>query len=140
MSNRLLVHEEKVERLEISMKVENGPICKRRNAAKFLLRTKEAGKITPWGNFGQCEGFSWSFTRRIDYLDVVKKKKTQWKQTWKKTIGEDFELFLDMDDLSVADAGLDGGQRSHIIWKVFSGKITGKIAITKNGLINFFLW
>ena len=114
------------------MKAENGPICKRRNAAKFLSRTKEAGKITPWDNFGQCEGFSQSFTRWIEDLDAVKKqnktkqktkrtKKKKRKKNWEKaklkeTIGE---FFLDMDDLSVADAGLDsdGDLRSYLIWK-----------------------
>lgn len=75
-----------------------------RHAAKFLLRTKEDGKITQ-----TALDMVKDSTKALlgEYLDVVKKSLMA---KLKDSIGHDFEFSQDMDDLFVADdvfSGLD---------------------------------
>ena len=85
-----------------------------RNVAKFLLRTKEVGKITQT-TLGSVKDSTKALLG--EYLDVVK---NSLKAKLKETIGEDFEFSQDMDDLFVTDdvfAGLEseGDQRSYYL-------------------------
>ena len=85
-----------------------------RNVAKFLLRTKEVGKITQTTLASVKDS-----TKALlgEYSDVVK---NSLKAKLKETIGEDFEFSQDMEDLFVTDdvfAGLEseGDQRSYYL-------------------------